>query len=263
MPAMYAHDTFGKQVASKLPLSVKKPILQFPQMFRVGLQGPDILFFYNPFHKHAVGDMGHLLHQKNAEEIFTAACKVWKAEGEKVGQLSYLMGFLCHYLLDSACHPYINEQADQTGQGHIAIETEFDRMLMLLDGKDPVSFPVGYMMPTDSGLAEQIAPLFPGVSVKELDKSIHAMRRYKNLLVMPYAPIRELAKKGMRVVGQYNSVTQHMIEPNPNRSCRLVCEHLWELYQRQIPQAVQQQTLFVDAMKSGGPFDERLCRNFG
>ena len=45
MPAMYAHDTFGRKVAAKLPLSVKRPILQYPQMFRVGLQGPDVLFF--------------------------------------------------------------------------------------------------------------------------------------------------------------------------------------------------------------------------
>lgn len=45
MPAMYAHDTFGRKVATKLPLSVKQPILQYPQMFRVGLQGPDVLFF--------------------------------------------------------------------------------------------------------------------------------------------------------------------------------------------------------------------------
>ena len=58
MPAMYAHDTFGRKVAAKLPLSVKQPILQYPQMFRVGLQGPDVLFFYNPFTEHPIGNAG-------------------------------------------------------------------------------------------------------------------------------------------------------------------------------------------------------------
>ena len=57
MPAMYAHDTFGRKVAAKLPLLVKRPILQYPQMFRVGLQGPDVLFFYNPFIEHPIGNV--------------------------------------------------------------------------------------------------------------------------------------------------------------------------------------------------------------
>ena len=64
MPAMYAHDTFGRKVAAKLPLSVKRPILQYPQMFRVGLQGPDVLFFYNPFTEHPIATVGGSLHKK-------------------------------------------------------------------------------------------------------------------------------------------------------------------------------------------------------
>ena len=66
MPAMYAHDTFGRKVAAKLPLLVKRPILQYPQMFRVGLQGPDVLFFYNPFTEHPIGNVGRSLHKKTA-----------------------------------------------------------------------------------------------------------------------------------------------------------------------------------------------------
>ena len=102
MPAMYAHDTFGRKVAAKLPLSVKQPILQYPQMFRVGLQGPDVLFFYNPFTEHPIGNVGRSLHKKTARSFLENAREIWKAGGEKVSQLSYLMGFLCHFMLDSA-----------------------------------------------------------------------------------------------------------------------------------------------------------------
>lgn len=262
MPAMYAHDTFGRKVAAKLPLSVKQPILQYPQMFRVGLQGPDVLFFYNPFTEHPIGNVGRSLHKKTARSFLENAREIWKAGGEKVSQLSYLMGFLCHFMLDSACHPYIDNQIEKIGVGHIAIETEFERLLLLLDGKDPVSFPVGYCMPTDEDLAQGIAPFYPGVSVRDMSRSIRAMRRYKNLLVMPNQLLRETAKKGLHLVGQYNAITQHVIEPDPDLRCRITCEHLLALYRRTVPQAVLQEKAFVNAMGNGEDFDERLNRNF-
>ena len=146
--------------------------------------------------------------------------------------------------------------------GHIAIETEFERLLLLLDGKDPVSFPVGYCMPTDEDLAQGIAPFYPGVSVRDMSRSIRAMRRYKNLLVMPNQLLRETAKKGLHLVGQYNAITQHVIEPDPDLRCRITCEHLLALYRRTVPQAVLQEKAFVNAMANGEDFDERLNRNF-
>ena len=109
-------------------------------MFRVGLQGRTVLFFYNPFTEHPIGNVGRSLHKKTALSFLENARKIWKAGGEKPSQLAYLMGFLCHFMLDSACHPYINGQIEKIGVGHIAIETEFERLLLLLDGKDPVSF---------------------------------------------------------------------------------------------------------------------------
>ena len=45
MPAMYAHDTFGRKVATKLPLSVKQPILQYPQMFSGRIAGAGCIIF--------------------------------------------------------------------------------------------------------------------------------------------------------------------------------------------------------------------------
>lgn len=48
-----------------------------------------------------------------------------------------------------------------------------------------------------------------------MSRSIRAMRRYKNLLVMPNQLLRETAKKGLHLVGQYNAITQHVIEPDP------------------------------------------------
>ncbi len=262
MPAMYAHDTFGLKAARELPFSVKKLILQYPQLFRAGLQGPDILFFYNPFTEHPIGNIGRRLHKKTARSFLENAREIWKEGGKSPSQAAYLLGFLCHFMLDSACHPYIGRQVKAIGVGHVAIETEFERLLLTLDGRNPISFPVGYCLPLDEEIAHDIAPFYPGVSTKEMKKSLHAMRRYKNLLVMPNGAVQKLAKKGLRLIGQYNAITQHIIGPKADLRCRMTCEHLLELYRRTISQATAEMEKFSKALETDGPFSQRLNRTF-
>lgn len=110
MPAMYAHDTFGRKVAAKLPLSVKQPILQYPQMFRVGLQGPDVLFFYNPFTEHPIGNVEDPC-IKNSAILFGKCSGNLESRWGK-GFAAFLFdGLLCHFMLDSSL-PSVYRQPD-------------------------------------------------------------------------------------------------------------------------------------------------------
>ena len=45
MPCIYAHNSFGKEVQKMLPKPLKNTIRRHPAAFRIGLQGPDFLFF--------------------------------------------------------------------------------------------------------------------------------------------------------------------------------------------------------------------------
>ena len=54
--------------------------------------------------------------------------------------LAYLLGFGCHYLLDSACHPFVYEMAERNVISHTLLEKEFDRTLMLETHKDPYHY---------------------------------------------------------------------------------------------------------------------------
>ena len=47
MPCIYAHNSFGKEVQKMLPKPLKNTIRRHPAAFRIGLQGPDFLFFYH------------------------------------------------------------------------------------------------------------------------------------------------------------------------------------------------------------------------
>lgn len=73
------------------------------------------------------------------EEFFE---KGWaKVREEKNPALmAYLLGFGCHYILDSTCHPYVNQVAAEGKISHTLFEKEFDRMLMYETGKDPLRF---------------------------------------------------------------------------------------------------------------------------
>ena len=50
MPALYAHDRFGEKVSEKSDGELKNIIFKYYNQYEVGLQGPDILFFYRPYH---------------------------------------------------------------------------------------------------------------------------------------------------------------------------------------------------------------------
>lgn len=54
--------------------------------------------------------------------------------------MAYMLGFGCHYILDSTCHPYVNQVAKEGKISHTLLEKEFDRMLMYETGKNPLHF---------------------------------------------------------------------------------------------------------------------------
>ena len=48
MPTTYAHDLFGQRVYTFLTPEIKQVIRKNKNLFRIGLHGPDILFYDIP-----------------------------------------------------------------------------------------------------------------------------------------------------------------------------------------------------------------------
>ena len=46
MPTTYAHDLFGQKVYRQMPEEVKQIIRENGELYRIGLHGPDIFFYY-------------------------------------------------------------------------------------------------------------------------------------------------------------------------------------------------------------------------
>ena len=64
MPATYAHYKFGQEVRKDLPEKENKIVEEFPELFMIGLHGPDIFFYYKPFSKNKVRQIGHEMHKR-------------------------------------------------------------------------------------------------------------------------------------------------------------------------------------------------------
>lgn len=133
MPSIYAHHRFGDLILPDLPGDVRGAIARHRRLFNAGLQGPDFFFYYKPTGKTHIGSLGSNIHQRTGREFFTQVCLAL-GNSPKEEELVYLYGLLGHYCLDSLCHPYVCEQSRLGKAGHNAIESEFERHLLLLDG---------------------------------------------------------------------------------------------------------------------------------
>ena len=133
MPTTYAHYKFGKEVLSALPRPLQNSIEAHRELFDIGLHGPDILFYYNALKKDPVNEQGHTLHEQFADEFFHHAVEVIEKVKDPAAARAYIYGFICHFALDSECHPYV-EKIMQVGRvSHNEIEMELDRMMLTED----------------------------------------------------------------------------------------------------------------------------------
>ena len=52
------------------------------------------------------------MHKESASGFFEKGRQNYQEQPSNV-LLSYLCGFLCHFMLDSECHPYVNRYAEK------------------------------------------------------------------------------------------------------------------------------------------------------
>ena len=69
-------------------------------------------------------------------------------------------------ILDSECHPFVEEYIKKSGVQHLEIEEEFEKLLLRMDGKDPFAYPLAEMIPADGTTAEAICPFYDDITEK-------------------------------------------------------------------------------------------------
>lgn len=263
MPSTFAHYSFGKEVYKKLPGSIKASVDISPELFAIGQHGPDILFYYDAIHPNAINKIGYGMHDLPASDFFKPAIEVLKNTSKDEGQRSYIYGFVCHFILDSCCHWYVEEAIEHTGVTHTGIEGEFDRMLMVKEGLDPIRYQMAqHIVPSEIN-GRIISEFFPEITSEQAYKALEDMIKFNKLLVCPGFPKRAVIKAALKVTGLYDDIGGMIINKKPDPRCQESNERLQRLFNAAIDEAVRYLLEFERAVLTDEPLSDRFNRTFG
>lgn len=169
MPGFTTHYLFGVNAYKQLECPyLKKTIRDHHAAYSLGLQGPDLFFYFLPSYtirKRNIGSIAHtestgrfLRHLLDSRKLFWDKTlkgqkikmdinlkgremrleqgKRLKKEERQIAE-AYIAGFLGHYILDTQCHPYIywrtefQEKSNQYYGRHMGLETDIDQVLLM------------------------------------------------------------------------------------------------------------------------------------
>ena len=112
MPSTITHAYFAMDVYERMPIKRREFLLEYKDRLKLSAQGMDPLFFYNIVNLKKGKQMrlfGHYFHQHHSFLFFETLINYIKYNGYRnhPDVMAFLYGQLCHYELDSTCHPYI------------------------------------------------------------------------------------------------------------------------------------------------------------
>lgn len=142
MPGFTTHYLFGLNTYQSLKNDdMKKIIFDHHAAYSLGLQGPDIFFYYLVSYAVHGNNIGSVAHIRSTGKFLTHLIEsrnLFPDKKEAAIAKAYIMGFVGHYLLDCRCHPYIYWRTHYRGRtpsyygGHMNLETDIDTELLEL-----------------------------------------------------------------------------------------------------------------------------------
>lgn len=267
MPAVYAHDRFGKIVSEQVPGDLHKFIERYYTQFEIGLQGPDIYFFYLFNTPNRIVKYGNHLHHISAMPFFRYAVSVIRKKGRDSREYAYLLGFLCHFTLDSECHPYVSEMIGVTGAQHLEVEEEFEKLLLRMDQEDPFSYPMGNLIPTDEDTVQAILPFYRSdpdspITRKIIRISLQDMKTIKRFFTAPRSWKYHSINTLMKMTGKYPYLKGLMHQRIDNPCCSVSNDGLMQRFDDAVPIAVRLMGQLDACIRTGSELPERFDRTF-
>lgn len=261
MPTTYAHDLFGKMVYHRLDPEIQEKIKKYQTTYQIGLHGPDILFYVRPFHKNRFNQMAHRLHREEADGFFERGRELYQKTGnEEI--LVYLLGFICHFMLDSTCHPYISEYMKKTGARHDEIETEFDRALMVRTGKDPFHYQPGSVIRIEKNSVDAISEVMEGMSHKDIVRALMGSKFYTRLPICDSEKKRKIKLAVARILFMYRLADSRIIRGEPKDICLESTQHLTQLFRQTVPEAAAMINEYYKQRNGSDRLNVRFDRNY-
>lgn len=132
MPNALTHYVFAEEVLRSLPDEIRARLGGREKLYYFASMGGDVLYGLNFSSDKVKRGYGDVVHSVKVKESFEEAL----SKELSVDNLSFVLGFITHYALDSVMHPYIfyaqkvkvAPHVDDGWQGntHMLVETELD-----------------------------------------------------------------------------------------------------------------------------------------
>lgn len=170
------HYRFGVMVREEASERIQKIIDENREMFDLGLQGPDLLFFYRPYRKNMVSNIGYAFHVERAKEFLLHIYDVRDLKNSAL--TSYLLGMCCHYMLDRELHPFIWEKAP-TSIEHQTLEASLERLTI---ERYYMTIKRCKLLPRKNLDVQALQIVYQEVSKKQLKEAMMTIRYLNHLL---------------------------------------------------------------------------------
>ena len=263
MPIFYAHHRFGQQVYNDLPGELQGIIYEYYPQFQIGLQGPDIFFFYRSRSNERVPKYGHHLHEVSAYSFFQNAVKVIREKGRNTPEYAYLLGYICHYILDSESHPYVNNCVTRLNIPHLEIEQEFEKKMMRADKLDPFSYPTYDLVPTDNLTAKTIYLFYEHIDPVIVKKALEDLKSVRKALNQPNRLQTLTVSASLKILKRHEEYKGYILQHKDNPICRETNIGLTKRFNTSLSTAVEMIKDFDNTIQTGKALNRRFNWTMG
>ena len=266
MPSCYTHHIYSEQVLHALPKQYREIIQRHKELFAWGAEGPDLFFFFMPgFYMNPVCKLGFQMHRRPGQDFFQSAAKVLREDGFPEAELSYLYGFLTHFVLDRICHEKIYRAVEKGVASHNEIETEVDRALLVKEGKDPITASRVGFLENQKEYAELISRFFP-FPASAVKISMDSAIRDRRLITTSSRKKRKALYGLMKFCHVYDWMHGVIVNRLPSRDCAGTTQMLLHTMSDAGPTAVSLIRDFQSTAEGKNPwapfYQDDFCGNY-
>lgn len=232
MPAVAAHYYFGHEVLKLLPEEIQSKINQNMSAFNLGLQGPDLFFFYKPLRKNRVTEYAHHIHSSAADYIISNAAKSIKKSND-MRALAYIIGYGCHFILDSSLHGEISKIAPDDKE-HKFLEAEIDRQIIKkYYNNEPNKFKRYELVEINKSASEWLKTIYEEISTQDIKISLKGFKFYMKLLYCKYSAKKAIIEYLEKILHRKGEFSSMIVNANEDKKYyyagKELCEKITEL----------------------------------
>lgn len=241
---------------------VCREIVENLDLYNIGLHGPDILFYHDALVRNRVNSAGFAMHDRPGREFFGPARDVLSGMKDQSAGRAYLYGFICHFMLDSECHPYIEEKISESGVSHTRIESEFDRVLLERDGFDPFRKDLTAHIHPSADISAVISPFLPDITPDEVERSLRDMITYNGYINTPSRLKRALIERKLKATGNLEDMGGMVIGLKPEPRCADSNARLTDLYGNAVRPTAALMESYLGYLNGESELPQRFDRTF-